>query len=72
MLFFLQALHAVVSHKQANADSVACVDDNDVIRGRAMIVLGLSASLIAISTLAAISLLLNIDFDRQSTACRVF
>jgi hypothetical protein len=37
-----------------------------------MIVLGLSATLIATFTLAAVSLLLNIDFGRTTTASRVF
>lgn len=37
-----------------------------------MIVLALSASLIATITLAAVSLLLNIDFERNTAAGRVF
>jgi hypothetical protein len=37
-----------------------------------MIVLGLSASLIATFTLVAITLLLNIDFGRKNTLARVF
>ncbi len=37
-----------------------------------MIVLGLSATLIATSTLAAFSLLLNIDSERQAPAKPVF
>jgi hypothetical protein len=36
-----------------------------------MIVLGLSASLIATFTLAAISLLMNIDFGRRAVESRV-
>jgi hypothetical protein len=37
-----------------------------------MIVLGLSAALIAALTLAAVSLLLNIDFGRKAAESRVF
>jgi hypothetical protein len=37
-----------------------------------MIVLALSACLIATTTLAAVSLLLNIDFERNAAAGRVF
>jgi hypothetical protein len=37
-----------------------------------MIVLGLSAVLIATLTLAAVSILLNIEEDRNSVATRVF
>ena len=37
-----------------------------------MIVLGLSASLIAAFTLVAISLQLNIDFGRRAVLSRVF
>ena len=37
-----------------------------------MIVLGLSAMLFATFTLAAVSLLLNIDFDRKIGLSRVF
>jgi hypothetical protein len=37
-----------------------------------MIVLGLSATLIATLTLAAISILLNIEEDRKSLRSRIF
>ncbi|MDB5526104.1 MAG: hypothetical protein JWM58_3867 [Rhizobium sp.] len=37
-----------------------------------MIVLGLSATLIATFTLAAVSLLLNIDFGRRAAKSRIF
>jgi len=37
-----------------------------------MIVLGLSATLIATLTLAAVSILLNIEHDRKSLNARIF
>ncbi|MDQ0319126.1 hypothetical protein QO002_001264 [Pararhizobium capsulatum DSM 1112] len=37
-----------------------------------MIVLGLSATLIATLTLAAVSILLNIEEDRNSVTTRIF
>ena len=37
-----------------------------------MIVLGMSASLIAIITLIAITVLLNIDFERKNSAIPIF
>jgi hypothetical protein len=37
-----------------------------------MIVLGLSATLIATLTLAAVSILLNIEDDRKSSNARIF
>jgi hypothetical protein len=37
-----------------------------------MIVLGMSATLIATFTLAAVTLLLNIDFGRKTMASKVF
>jgi hypothetical protein len=37
-----------------------------------MIVLGLSATLFATCTLAAFSLLLNIDFGRKAAGSRIF
>jgi hypothetical protein len=37
-----------------------------------MIVLGLTATLIATFTLAAFTILLSIDFDRKTSAARIF
>ena len=51
---------------------VACNVDDEVTQGRAMIVLGLSAMLIATITLAVFTILLSIDFDRKSLPERVF
>jgi len=52
-------------HEHCNADDV-------VTWGRDMIVLGLSATLIVASTLAALMLLLGIDIERHAAAERLF
>jgi hypothetical protein len=61
-----------VSHAQAWRASVKRHHDDDVRREWTMIVLGLCAMLIATLTLAAVSMLLNIEDENKAATPRIF
>jgi hypothetical protein len=61
----------IASHEQASCPTAEGIDTFDVDTERAMIVLGLTASLMASLTLAAFTLLCRIEQARGKTASRV-